>query len=406
MDLRAYVLVTIAYWAFTITDGALRMLVVLHFHEHGFTAIQIAFLLLFYELAGVITNAVGGWLATRFGLRWTLLVGLATQIGALSGLALLDTSWPLVTQIIFVMAMQMFSGVAKDLTKMSSKSAIKLVVPEDAPDAQKSLFKWVAILTGSKNALKGVGFFLGGVLLTSIGFTLSLWSMAAALVMTLLSSWLLLPANMGQAKTKKSFTQLFANSRGLNMLAAARLFLFAARDVWFVVGVPVFCATSLQWNHAQIGTFLALWVIGYGIVQGLAPAVLRRWCGDSAPGPRAALALVAVLTACTAAIPFVLNTFNPAIVLIVGLGIFGALFALNSSVHSYLVLAYSERDSVAANVGFYYMANAGGRVLGTMASGLLAWQYGVHGCLWGSVACLTIAIALTAMMPPPDTAVE
>src|SRR3546814_16323600 len=65
--LAAYIAVTAAYWAFMLTDGALRMLVLLHFHTLGFSAIQLAYLFLLYEFMGVVTNLSAGWIAARFG---------------------------------------------------------------------------------------------------------------------------------------------------------------------------------------------------------------------------------------------------------------------------------------------------------------------------------------------------
>ena len=181
-DLRNYTLVTAAYWGFTLTDGALRMLVLLHFHDLGYSAVQIAFLFLFYEFFGVVTNLVGGWIGSHMGLKVTLFAGLTLLVVALSSLAMLDPSWSVAVSVAYVMGAQALSGIAKDLTKMSSKSAIKVLLPEDADSA---LFKWVAVLTGSKNALKGAGFFLGGVLLSWLGFKGSLIAMALGLAVIL-----------------------------------------------------------------------------------------------------------------------------------------------------------------------------------------------------------------------------
>ena len=177
MKLRNYVLVTFGYWTFTLTDGALRMLVLLHFHELGYSAVAIAFLFHAYEFMGILTNLLGGWVGARRGLNRTLVAGLALQIVALGTLTFEQTSWEKWLAVTFVMSAQALSGVAKDLTKMSSKSAVKTV----AGDGDGALFRLVAILTGSKNALKGVGFFLGAALLSWIGYNDSLWAMAGAL---------------------------------------------------------------------------------------------------------------------------------------------------------------------------------------------------------------------------------
>jgi MFS family permease len=266
---RNYAVVTGAYWADTIADGAIRVLVLFYFYELGYSPFAVASLFLFYELFGIVTNLVGGFVAARLGLKTTLLAGLGTQIAALAMLALVPESWLVVA---YVMVAQALSGIAKDLTKMSSKSAVKLVVPEDAPGA---LYRWVAILTGSKNALKGVGFFLGGLLLSTVGFQSALLLLAGLVAAALAGTLVLMRGDLGTPNAKARFSQMFSNSRAVNVLAGARIFLFASRDVWFVVGVPVFLRTELGWTFWQVGTFLAVWVIGYGIVQASAPRFIR-----------------------------------------------------------------------------------------------------------------------------------
>jgi hypothetical protein len=394
-DLRNYGLVTGAYWGFTLTDGALRMLVLLHFDRLGYDPITIAFLFLFYEFFGIVTNLIGGWIATRLGLKATLYGGLTLQILALGMLALLQPHWSETTSVIYVMAAQALSGIAKDLTKMSSKSAIKLVVPEGA---EGTLFRWVSRLTGSKNALKGAGFFLGGVLLTGFGFAGSLWAMAAALVVVLLGTVVALPAAMGIAKKKVKFATLLSKSTPVNWLSAARLFLFGARDVWFVVALPVFLASTLGWSYPAVGAFIASWFIGYGAIQAVVPHILRR-SGDGVDGGTAR-SWAFVLASIPAALGLVLMTeADPGIAVIVGLGIFGVVFAINSAIHSYLILAYTDADSVALDVGFYYMANAAGRLLGTLLSGLVFQFYGFVGCLAVSAAMVAIAALLSLNLP-------
>lgn len=322
---RNYILVTGAYWGFTLTDGALRMLVLLHFFNLGYSPVKLAFLFLFYEFFGIVTNLLGGWIASQLGLRFTLLAGLFLQVVSLGSLALLNPAWPEGVSVAYVMATQALSGIAKDLTKMSSKSAIKVLVSEDAKGA---LFRWVAILTGSKNALKGAGFFLGGFLLSVTGYKGALYIMAGGLLVVWLGSWLSLPPEMGRAKSKVKFSQLFSKTREINVLSAARMFLFGARDIWFVVGVPIFLRGTLGWSFSQVGTFMALWVIGYGIVQSAAPAFFR---GKSPSGSTAAM-LAFVLTAVAAAIPVSLFAGIAAqTVIIAGLTVFGVVFALELS---------------------------------------------------------------------------
>jgi predicted MFS family arabinose efflux permease len=401
-DLRNYVLVTGAYWADTLTDGAIRMLVLLYFNQLGYSPFQVAMLFLFYEVFGVVTNLFGGYLAARLGLKATLFAGLGTQVVALLMLALPASAWLTVP---YIMAAQALSGIAKDLTKMSSKSAVKLVVAEDA---QSTLFKWVAVLTGSKNALKGVGFFLGGLLLYTIGFRPALFALAALVFTTLVVAALLMRGDLGTANKKAKFRQMFSHNRAVNMLAAARVFLFASRDVWFVVGLPVFLATVLGWNFWQVGGFLALWVIGYGMVQASSPGIIKRrmhvdaagLAHGSVPDGRTAMWLAFALAAFPAGIALALMAgISPAVAIVGGLLAFGVVFALNSSVHSYLILAYTDSDKAAMGVGFYYMANALGRLAGTVLSGAVYQVWGLVGCLWLAVLFVLGAGLISILLP-------
>ncbi len=311
----------------------------------------------------------------------------------------LNPNWPQFTAVLFVMAAQACSGIAKDLTKMSTKSAIRLVVPQDA---QSSLFKWVAILTGSKNALKGVGFFVGSALLASVGFIHSLWMMAGALFL-LMFSGLMLPKGMGKIKKKVKFSQLFSKSKEINVLSAARFFLFGSRDVWFVVGLPVFLSSVLGWSFAQVGGFLAIWVIAYGIVQSSAPVLLNRFGSGRPPQASTIRFWTFTLTAIPALIAIGLQlNLEPNAVIIVGLMLFGLVFAFNSAVHSYLVLAYTDDDKVALNVGFYYMANSAGRLAGTVLSGIIYQSFGLVGCLWTSTLFILAAGLVSLKLPDPQ----
>lgn len=389
--LRQYLVVTGNYWAFTLTDGALRMLVVLHFYQLGFSPLAIASLFLFYELFGVITNLVGGWLGARIGLNKTMNIGLLLQVVALSMLLVPAT----MLTVVWVMAAQAMSGIAKDLNKMSAKSSLKLLLPEDA---QGALYQWVAILTGSKNALKGVGFFLGGLLLARLGFQGAVGSMAAVLAAIWLLSLLLLKKDLGKSKFKPKFKDLFAKSTAINQLSAARLFLFGARDVWFVIALPLYLSTQFAWSQTQIGSFLALWVIGYGAVQAFAPMLTGKKAGK-VPGASAAVGWAIALCA----IPLLISTgmqysAAPLWVLIGGLMVFGAVFAVNSSLHSYLIVSLAGRDGVSLDVGFYYMANAIGRLIGTLLSGWVYQAYGLEACLWVSSAFLLLTVLISLSM--------
>ncbi len=407
--LKNYALVTAAYWGFTLTDGAIRMLVLLHFHVLGFTPIEIATLFLFYEIFGVVTNFFGGWIGSTFGLRLTLYGGIALQIFGLLMLASLNFEWPVWGQVTYVMVAQAFAGVAKDLTKMSSKSAIRLVVPKEA---ESRLFRWVAMLTGSKNALKGVGFFLGALLLQYfgglygevMGFRIANL-LQAGLLALIFCSGALLPADMGKIKAKIPFKQLFSKSKEINILSAARFFLFGSRDVWFVVALPVFLYETLNWTFMQVGSYMAAWVIGYGIVQFIAPQLLRSNRPGHAPKARTIQIWTLTLTAVPAIIASAFMAgLAPEIVITGGLILFGIVFAFNSAVHSYLVLAYTEDDDVALNVGFYYMANSGGRLLGTVTSGILFQLYGLEGCLWFSTLLILAAGIFSLKLPDPKSA--
>lgn len=387
MNIRSYSIVTASYWGFTLTDGALRMLVLLHFHGLGYSPVRLAFLFLLYEFCGVLTNLLGGWIGSRVGLKFTLFAGLALQVASLVMLSFTNPAWAAALSVSYVMTSQALSGIAKDLTKMSSKSAVKLLVK----DGESALFKWVSVLTGSKNALKGVGFLLGGILLTWLGFAGALWLMAAALGLVLLAALAFLQQDMGKSKRKVKFTQLFSKSREINWLSAARFFLFASRDVWFVVALPVFLKSNLGWSFNQVGSFMAAWVIGYGIVQAGAPKFVRKG------GVRSAAAWwVLLLALVTATLALAVQAgFHPLASILVGLGLFGIVFAVNSSVHSYLVLAFTDDDEVALDVGFYYMANAWGRLAGTLLSGVMFLFGGLSACLWTSAAMLAAAALLT-----------
>jgi hypothetical protein len=391
-QVKQYLIVTGNYWVFTLTDGALRMLVVLHFYQLGYTPMAIAMLFLFYEIFGVVTNLAGGYLGARIGLNRTMNLGLALQVIALSML-LLPTS---MLTIVWVMAAQGLSGIAKDLNKMSAKSSIKLLVNKGE---QGKLYVWVARLTGSKNALKGAGFFLGGALLSLLGFTGAVGSMALVLALVWLLSLFLLKKDLGKAKSKPKFSEIFSKSHSINILSAARLFLFAARDVWFVIALPVYLASEFGWDHYYVGGFLALWVIAYGFVQTIAPSLTGMRQGKL-PDGRTALLWASLLTAIPALIALAMNlSFSPQLALIIGLLVFGGVFAINSSLHSYLIVSYASDDGVSMDVGFYYMANAMGRLLGTLLSGYVFQVAGLEACLWISSAMLALTALISVYLP-------
>lgn len=395
-ELKQYTVVTGTYWTFTITDGALRMLVLLFFYGLGYSPIEIASLFLLYEFFGVITNLIGGWIGARVGLNFTARIGIILQIIAL-GMLTVD---PSLLSVTYVMIAQAISGIAKDLNKMSAKSAIKLLIPEQ--NQQGRLYKWVAILTGSKNALKGAGFFIGAALLSGVGFYYALLTMMIVLGVALIINIVCLNQQEGKTKNKPKFSHIFSKSRSVNILSAARLCLFGARDVWFVIAIPVYFQAVFHWTHTQVGTFMALWIIGYGGIQSIAPLITNNK-HSKIPDGRSALIWAIPLTI----VPFVIALLLPQEItflsnewlLITGLMVFGVLFAINSSVHSFLILAYSKSEEVSLDVGFYYMANALGRLIGTILSGVLYQLYDLEGCLYTSAIFLLLTVIISIFLP-------
>ena len=394
---RNYLIVTASYWGFTLVDGALRMLVLFHFFRLGYTPFTLAFLFLLYEAAGIAANLAGGYFASRFGIPRMLAVGQMLQIGGLLMLSALDPGWGAAASVAWVVIAQGIAGVAKDLTKTASKSAIKAT----SADGSGQLFRWVAWFTGSKNAMKGIGFFVGGLLLDLVGFTHALWMMAALLGVIFVAGLLLLPAQLGKAKSSKTIRELFGKSRGVNLLAAARIFMFGARDVWFVVGLPVFLYAN-GWRFLEVGGFLAAWTVAYGGVQAIAPTLVSRSVDGLSREVPAARVWAFVLAAVPIALAVIMQTANlgrPDLILVIGLALFGLPFAVNSSLHSYLILAYAGSEKAAEDVGFYYAANAAGRLLGITLSGVLYQMAGITGCLAGSAVMLLLCWLITFLLP-------
>ena len=384
---KQYLTITLSYWAFTLTDGALRMLVLFFFHGLGYSPLELASLFILYEFFGILTNLYGGWLATRIGLNVLLYIGLGLQILAL-GMLTVD---PSMLSLVYVMIAQAISGVAKDLNKMSAKSSIKLLISDNQP---AKLYRWIALLTGSKNSLKGLGFFLGGFLMATFGFSNSLFALMALLTVTLLLSLIFLQPQTTTFKPK--FSETLSKSRDINLLSAARFFLFGSRDIWFVVALPVFLQSQLQWSHLQVGSFMACWIIGYGLIQALTPKITRN-NQLLAPSGTALTSWVAKLALIPALIAGgLIYGLDPAIILIIGLFAYGGIFAINSSIHSFLIVAFAQRDSVSTDVGFYYMANAAGRLAGTILSGLVYQQQGLAACLIISSLMVIISTILSA----------
>ena len=385
----SFFLITFSYWFFMLTDGALRMLVLLHFHTLGFTPLQLAYLFLLYEFFGMVTNLTAGWIAKKIGLNITLYSGLFLQILSLLLLTQIDKNWSITLSVIFVMATQGLSGIAKDLTKMSSKSSVKLL----APDNNSKLFQWVSFMTGSKNAVKGFGFLLGSLLLTFIGFKSSLFFMAAFLSITLILVLILLKDKLSTTKKDTKFSEVFSKNKNINYLSLGRVFLFGARDTWLVVGLPIFLYSilsdgSIESNHKAffvIGTFMAGWTVFYGFVQSITPKLVLNNNSTRKKIEFWASAL-AVIPLFLIPLNFYIQDFllhNTIFVLFV----FGFVFAINSSIHSFLILKFTDKNRVTLDVGFYYMSNAFGRLMGTLLSGL-SYQYG------GFSACVLVATIL------------
>ena len=385
----SFFLITFSYWFFMLTDGALRMLVLLHFHTLGFTPLQLAYLFLLYEFFGMVTNLTAGWIAKKIGLNITLYSGLFLQILSLLLLTQIDKNWSITLSVIFVMATQGLSGIAKDLTKMSSKSSVKLL----APDNNSKLFQWVSFMTGSKNAVKGFGFLLGSLLLTFIGFKSSLFFMAAFLSITLILVLILLKDKLSTTKKDTKFSEVFSKNKNINYLSLGRVFLFGARDTWLVVGLPIFLYSilsdgSIESNHKAffvIGTFMAGWTVFYGFVQSITPKLVSN---KNSTRKQIEFWASALLVIPLLLIPLIFYTQDFLLhITIFVLFVFGFVFAINSSIHSFLILKFTDKNRVTLDVGFYYMSNAFGRLMGTLLSGL-SYQYG------GFSACVLVAAIL------------
>ncbi len=374
----SYLVVTASYWTFMLSDGALRMLVLLHFHQNGFSPIQLAYLFLFYELAGIFTNLTAGWLASKYGLKFTLISGLIIQILSLYLLSQLNQNWSQGFSVFYVLIVQGLSGVAKDLTKMSSKSAVKLLAPEN----NMSLFRWVAVLTGSKNTIKGLGFLVGSILLATLGFYKSLIFMTVIVSFILIVALVLLKNDLFNIKKDVKFSDVFSKSRNINFLSAARVFLFGSRDVWFVVGLPIFFYNifsdgSLESNQRAfyiVGSIMAMWVIFYGLIQANSPKLFLKINNVDPNLVQICKKWVCYLFFNVIFLTLLFSVINEELlknlIVFLGLFIFCFIFAVNSSIHSFLILKFSKKKNVTLDVGFYYMANATGRLAGTILSGL------------------------------------
>tara|TARA_B100001769_G_scaffold30748_1_gene20178 strand:+ start:481 stop:1719 length:1239 start_codon:yes stop_codon:yes gene_type:complete len=398
--LTTYLFVTLAYWIFMLSDGALRMLVLLHFHALGYSPIQLAYMFVLYELAGVITNILAGWIGSRYGLSTTLIAGLALQIVALLALSQLHQDWVLAYSVTYVMFVQGLSGIAKDLSKMSAKSAVKVLSPDD----NQKLFRWVATLTGSKNAVKGLGFFIGAIALNFFSFNSVLYGMALVLLIVLFSSLILISNKLPKGQSGSKFKEIFSNNANINWLSFSRIFLFGARDVWFVVGVPIYFYTFLSQQNSAVndfaffivGSFMAIWIIFYGIIQALVPKlkfVRNKTEKQLLEAPFRWVIILSLAPISLSLLFFLIDrtSVSSLVIMVIGLLVFAVLFAINSSLHSYLILSFTNTKRVSRDVGFYYMSNALGRLFGTILSGITYQASGLWLCLATSGFMLLIS---------------
>ncbi|CAM9497833.1 unnamed protein product [Ascophyllum nodosum] len=411
----------LSYNGYTITDGALRLIVLLHAADLGFNAIEIAFMFSLYEVAGVFTNLFGGVAGSKFGLQCTLMTSLILQIVCLSALTQTERivgslseatsgSARYMEATLYITAWQTLAGVAKDFMKLTGKATPKLVTKEGA---EGRLFQLVAWLTGMKNALKGFGSAMGALLVSQIGWINSLWILVGFLFLFLPLGVLGMDRDLGVSQAKKiDWKGVFNKGRNVNTLSFARFFLFASRDAWFEIGLPLFLRLELGWRGEVVGLVLAGYIIIYGNLQAMTTKLYKKSDG-SAGQPTGISAfmwagycsVVPLVTGIVAYFTHIRakNDIATAIVLIVGTIVFAAIFAVNSSVHSYLIVSYSNKDKVAMDLGFYYMANAMGRLVGIVIGGFLYHytyiDFGLSMCLIVACPFLVVASAVAYMLP-------
>lgn len=416
--LRPFVIISSSYLLFTITDGAIRMIVLLHAYNKSFSALQVAIMFTLYELAGVFTNLAAGFMGAKWGIKFTLIIGLSLQIFSYGLLFGWQDDWTKQQAIVYVTIAQMFAGVAKDLTKLGGKTVTKLVTPEEKTT---KLFKLVSLITGWKNSLKGVGYFLGSALL-AVSYELALSVMMVLVVLAMPWAIFGLDRELGTAKSKNaSWKDVFKlDNTNLNYLCLARLFLFASRDFWFEVPLPFFlrspsceglgidtclvdsdCVTNavcgvesmlceninagggcggLGADRVVVGALLGGYIILYGQVQSWTPQLVTGPL-DQTPPNKLTEVLWGLLNCLPTLLMAIAAMWAPAFQdgnqsamtgwIIFSVVMFAIVFAINSSIHSFLVVSYAKMDKVAVSVGFYYMSNALGRLLGTLGSGIL-----------------------------------
>ncbi|CAM9245362.1 unnamed protein product [Scytosiphon promiscuus] len=413
-----------SYNGYTVTDGALRLIVLLHAADLGFNAIEIAFMFSAYEVAGVFTNLFGGVAGSKYGLRCTLLTSLTLQIACLAALTQTEPilgdlkeatpgSTRYLEATIYITAWQALAGVAKDLMKLTGKATPKLVTKEGA---EGRLFQLVAWLTGMKNALKGFGSFLGALLVAQIGYVDSLWILVGICGIFVPVGIFGMDRGLGVSPGKNiDWKSLFSKGRNVNVLSAARFFLFGSRDVWFEIGLPLFLRVELGWKRELVGLILAGYIVIYGNLQAASTKLYKNADGTSRQPTGAAAYKWAAYCSLAPLITGIATYFThkvaesdlaTALVLITGVVAFAAMFAVNSSVHSYLIVSYSNKDKVAMDLGFYYMANAMGRLVGVLVGGFLyhytSDDFGLSMCLIVACPFLVAAAAIAYRLPDPS----
>lgn len=415
--LKPFVVISSSYLLFTITDGGVRTIVLFNAFERDFTAFQVSLMFVLYELAGVVTNFLAGIAGARWGLRSTLLAGLCLQVVGIGMLFGWQKSFTKTEAIIFVTVAQMLSGIAKDLVKLGGKAVTKLVTPEGK---EGRLFKMVSMITGLKNSLKGVGMFIGAALVQVTYFG-ALGTMLGIVLLAVPWAVLSLESDLGRMRRENiTLSSIFKKNHNVNFLSAARFFLFASRDAWFEVPLPFYLRSpeGFGWERAAAGAFLGGWVIMYGQVQSWTPQLFSKPLRQFPANKYHATLWVAILLVIPALLGSVMqfsDVFQSGTsqaakiaIVVVALVAFAVVFAVNSSIHSYLVVKYSEGDKVAMNVGFYYMSNAAGRLIGTLVGGaLFQWvgddfNDGLAACFWFSVALTAATIVITPFLDDSD----
>lgn len=452
-----------AFNLFTITDGAIRIIVLLYANQIGLSPLDIAVLFTLYELMGVVTNLFGGVFASRFGLKASMFLSLFLQLLGLvlvvlvepifgdlehlamklpSNLTCLASTRTVIEEgnmgkraevIVYITFCQALSGVAKDFMKISCKTIPKLVTKKDA-DEESSLFKLYSIVTGLKNSFKGFGFIFGALLTNFLGFEIAVYVLVGIVVVIVPAVVWGIDKDAGKAREFPGFNlKIFKKPWNINVLSLARFFLFGSRDVWFEVAAPLFFRNIIGWTEFEVGLFIGGYVIVYGYFQTATAKIYKAknkdakktsWRPSCLRGVPPVQHIGGWAVACAAEIlllGIVLHflyqeyigqecaaQYGAAIagVLIVGFYAFGVIFAVNSAIHSYFIGLFSGGDKASMDIGFYYMANAMGRLVGTILSGYVYEvtrdEFGLSICLWVSSLFMALAAVTSYFIRDPN----